>query len=93
MMWKIGSGNMELLFNKTCIGYSHIDTNSICQDSSLVYQEEDKSIIVVADGHGGKVYIRSQLGSKLACQAAVEVLKNITLDKELSEDNIKSLKL
>lgn len=47
--------------------------------------EDDSSVIaIVCDGHGGDDYIRSAVGSRLACGAAnknlTHFLKNVTLD-------------
>ena len=63
-------------FVKTSIGYSHIKKDSICQDFSSVYHDEARTIVAVCDGHGGEIYIRSNKGSKFACDACINVLRN-----------------
>ena len=83
----IGSGDGMVIFNKTCIGYNHIFDNTICQDNSLSYQDDKKSIIATCDGHGGAIYIRSNIGSKLACKAVFNVFN------KLSFKNKRQLKL
>lgn len=61
-------------FSKTAIGYSHANSGKRCQDFSCSYRDEEKTIITACDGHGGKIYIRSDLGSKFASKAALSVL-------------------
>ena len=56
------------VFNFSVAGASHIKNNIVCQDSSLSDSNERYSMAVVCDGHGGKDYIRSDIGSKLACE-------------------------
>lgn len=47
-----------------------------CQDRYRVVSDGDHLILAVADGHGGRPYVRSGLGARMACAAAVEVLLN-----------------
>ena len=68
---------MIAYFIKSNIGYSHIKDNKPCQDFSACYHDEERTIIAACDGHGGDIYVRSHLGSKFACEAAVKVLKNL----------------
>lgn len=53
-------------------GSSHIASNKPCQDDGAHYQEDGVNIVVVCDGHGGESYVRSDIGSKLASQVAIE---------------------
>lgn len=54
-------------FNFTCQGESHKATNKVCQDYSYsMTYENGNAIAIVCDGHGGKRYFRSDIGSKLA---------------------------
>lgn len=64
-------------FNKTCIGYSHIKNKKPCQDFSIAYHDEERTIVAVCDGHGGDKYIRSDRGSKFACEAVLNALKSL----------------
>lgn len=66
---------MDFLYNKTSIGYSHINLKSPCQDYSEIYVDKKFKIITVCDGHGGKLYIRSKIGAKLASNSVIEVFK------------------
>ena len=79
-------------FNTNCIslrGLSHIKLDLPCQDSSGFYVAETYSIVVVADGHGSSPHIRSEVGSKIATECALEEIKtfmdghinNKTIDK------------
>lgn len=58
--------NMEC-FNFTCQGESHKATNKVCQDYSYSKTYENGIVVaIVCDGHGGKRYFRSHIGSQLA---------------------------
>ena len=65
------------VFNFSNIGYRHINANSVLQDFSASYVDNERTIITCADGHGGTMYIRSNLGSKFASEATISVLKKI----------------
>jgi serine/threonine protein phosphatase PrpC len=58
-------------------GASHIVKNKICQDASRYVKSNDFSMIVVCDGHGGEKYVRSDVGSKLAVEATVDVINDL----------------
>ena len=84
------------VFNKTSRGYSHINNNKPCQDFSSLYKDNERIIITCCDGHGGAQYIRSQVGSKLAGDAVLNVFKDIDHkflrdDEEKICENIKLL--
>lgn len=57
--------------NFSCQGESHIATGKVCQDYSYskVY-ENGNAIAIVCDGHGGKRYLRSDIGAKIAAEVA-----------------------
>ena len=83
-------------FNKTDIGYSHINSGKICQDFSASYHDKERTIVTACDGHGGKIYIRSDLGSKFASNALMNVLKDVnyySLRGGASDDYLNKLKL
>ena len=77
----IGSGDMITYFTKTNVGYSHLKTNQPCQDYSACYHDEERTIVTACDGHGGKVYIRSNVGSRYASNAIISVFQEV--DKSL----------
>ncbi len=64
-------------FNKTNVGFSHLKTGKPCQDFSVSYHDETRTIVAVCDGHGSDVYIRSDRGSKFACQAIIDAFKSV----------------
>ena len=68
--------NMKV-FNKSTIGEGHIKDQKPCQDYSLSYQAEDSSlsVIIVSDGHGGKSYFRSHIGSEKVCHVTLDAVK------------------
>lgn len=64
---------------RTRTGASHARKGSVCQDASDWRTVSDRSgrpvqLMAVADGHGGLRYTRSEVGSALACQLALERL-------------------
>ena len=65
---------MQLIcYSKSSIGYSHIKSGKVCQDFSATYRDEYRAIVTACDGHGGSLYIRSELGSKFASDAVMRV--------------------
>ncbi len=60
-------------------GASHIESGKECQDHSMVWEDPLLKIRIaaVSDGHGGDRYFRSAIGSRFACEAALDVLRNI----------------
>ena len=68
---------MYYVFNKTCIGYSHLRDKKPCQDFSSSYQDNERMIITCCDGHGGMRYVRSEKGSKAASDAVINVFKSL----------------
>ena len=83
------------VFAKTTIGYSHIKSKMPCQDYSACYKDKERTIITCCDGHGGKAYFRSNLGSKMASTAVLNTLLTISpsmiyrLDPKDLENKIK----
>ena len=68
---------MITYFTKTNVGYSHLKDRKPCQDYSACYHDEERTIITACDGHGGKVYIRSNVGSRYASNAVMTVLQGV----------------
>ncbi|MCM1498545.1 MAG: protein phosphatase 2C domain-containing protein [Clostridium sp.] len=63
-------------FHFTVQGASHIKKNKECQDASDSYQDENCTIAIVCDGHGGDDYVRSAIGSKMGCGVAIKNIKS-----------------
>ena len=78
------------VFNKSVIGYSHIQRGSACEDASTSFASPDGRyyICAAADGHGDKRCFRSSFGSSAAVRAAVDKLKSFA-ELVLSEGNSK----
>ena len=68
---------MLYVFSKSSIGYSHIKEKKICQDFSATYKDTERTIVTCCDGHGGKKYIRSHIGSHMASNAIINVFNSI----------------
>ena len=64
------TGTMVRAVRRTGSAHRH------CQDRYRVISDGDRLILAVADGHGGRPYVRSGLGARMACAAAAEVLLN-----------------
>ncbi len=67
-------------FSYSMTGASHITKNMVCQDSSAHYAAEDFSVAVVADGHGSKKHFRSNIGSEIAVNCTLDVVKRFYAD-------------
>jgi len=67
-------------FSLTALGDSHKESASVCQDSADCLIADDFAVAAVADGHGGENYFRSDVGSRLAVEAALlkflEIFRN-----------------
>ncbi len=84
------------VFNFSNIGFRHINGRTVLQDYSASYIDNERTIITCADGHGGKMYIRSNLGSKFASEATINVLKRINkeaISKKKREITATSIRL
>lgn len=56
------------------MGADHVRKEIPCQDYSLVKREKRWTLAVVSDGHGGKDYVRSDRGSRFACESVLQVV-------------------
>lgn len=57
-------------------GRAHVANNTVCQDYSLADNiDNDCQVVCLADGHGGKEYIYSDVGAKIACELFVEMVR------------------
>lgn len=66
-----------IYFTKSARGYSHKKEDTVCQDHSSSYFDENRVIITACDGHGSSIYFRSDRGSKFASFAIINALKDI----------------
>lgn len=78
-------------------GESHLHDGRVCQDSSASFFDECGTVAVVSDGHGGCDYVRSQIGSAMACEAAVKnirrLFENISPEAFLAEPDMMLIQL
>lgn len=78
-----------MIFNTTVIGTSHLESGKECQDASLTWHNRSGSIQIaaVSDGHGGEAYVNSAKGAQLACEVAVDALREIASSVKRLPDN------
>lgn len=78
-------------------GESYLHDGRVCQDSSASFSDECGTVTVVSDGHGGCDYVRSQIGSAMACEAAVKnirrLFENISPEAFLTEPDMMLIQL
>ena len=75
-----------ITFGTSVIGASHIKKETPNQDA--INFGDLPPFVAVSDGHGGKKYIRSEIGSRLAVLAIEQVLKeSLPLHADLSDIN------
>lgn len=62
------------------IGSVHVRDGLPMQDAHAIHVQDGTAIISVADGHGHRLHFRSDVGSALAVQIAVELLRAVAPD-------------
>ena len=64
-------------FHETVTGHLHVMNEFPCEDASSSFSEENGRyhIAIVADGHGSKSCFRSDYGSRVAAEVALECLQ------------------
>ena len=84
-------------FHMSARGESYLHDGRVCQDSSASFSDECGTVAVVSDGHGGCDYVRSQIGSAMACEAAVKnirrLFENISPEAFLAEPDMMLIQL
>lgn len=84
-------GSLELKDNCTTYyarkkGRNHVANGTVCQDYCIAKNIDDETqIVCVADGHGGETYVKSDIGSRLACEVFCKIvndIKNLFQSKE-----------
>jgi len=69
-------------FSYSVKGASHEKRGIVCQDASAYKVGNGFAAAVVADGHGGKKYFRSDAGSQCAVEAALETIELFYADPD-----------
>ena len=68
-------------FSQIVRGYRHVKNGLVCQDYAMASDAAPNcSVIVVADGHGGNDYFRSDRGAKFITQAAAAELMDFAAE-------------
>ncbi len=83
---------MEInVFKGSAVGYKNIIKSSCSQDFCIYKKYDDYLICAVADGHSIDMFKYSHIGSKLACQAILDIAEKYLLgkDSDLFIDNLK----
>lgn len=75
MVFKYGLVIRMEIYASSKRGTMHTSNNQSCQDSYLISSDAQPIVLTIADGHGGALYCRSDVGSKIACEAAIEIIK------------------
>lgn len=75
-------------FHETVRGHLHVMNEFPCEDSSSSFSAEDGRyhIAIVADGHGSKSCFRSDYGSRVATEVALECLQQFAEATLASEE-------
>lgn len=69
-------------FSYSVMGASHKKRGIVCQDASAYRTGNGYAAAVVADGHGGRKYFRSNVGSRCAVEAALETIEHLYADPD-----------
>lgn len=78
--------------NISIAGSRHIKKDIVCQDSSGYHLDDNYSIAIVCDGHGGYKHFRSNKGSLFAVEVGINAIKNfLGYENSFSSDKKKLL--
>ncbi|MFT5584270.1 MAG: serine/threonine protein phosphatase PrpC [Cognaticolwellia sp.] len=69
-----------LVASAAVVGAKHVFVDKPSQDSVATFADKDCAVVAVADGHGDPRHARSDVGSKLACEVALELLRELAND-------------
>lgn len=74
----------KIVFSATALGAGHLRVGKPCQDYSASWQSKssDAAILVVCDGHGGDAYVRSDVGSRLAGEIALDSVRLLLTSRD-----------
>ena len=63
------------IFNQSLVGFKHQQAHYQNEDHCDSYQDQNIKMIAIADGHGARECFRSCIGSKIATDTALDMLK------------------
>ena len=73
-------------FSRVERGHRHVKSGTVCQDFALATDASPGcSVIVVADGHGGADYYRSDRGARFIVQATAAALMEFGAETQVSQ--------
>ncbi|MBS7224423.1 MAG: protein phosphatase 2C domain-containing protein [Clostridiaceae bacterium] len=73
-------------FSRVERGHRHVKSGTVCQDFALATDASPGcSVIVVADGHGGADYYRSDRGARFIVQATAAALMEFGAEAQVSQ--------
>ncbi len=73
-------------FSRVERGHRHVKSGTVCQDFALATDASPGcSVIVVADGHGGADYYRSDRGARFIVQATAAALMEFGVETQVSQ--------
>ncbi|MGM9530276.1 PP2C family serine/threonine-protein phosphatase [Intestinibacter sp.] len=83
------------IFKASVTGYKNLEKSFGSQDFSIYKKYENYIFCAVADGHSSSRFKYSHIGSRLACEAALNVINSYLYDKkiDLFIDGFKSRKI
>ena len=68
------------IFGVSVKGASHIISGLACQDYCLIKETKRGKLFALSDGHGNPNFFRSDIGARLICEIAVEILDGFADD-------------
>ncbi len=80
-------------FSISLAGAEHTKVGKVCQDAALHETSDLYEIAIVADGHGSEDYFRSHIGSRVATEVALEVIRQFASKiSQFSDEELETFK-
>lgn len=80
-------------FSISLAGAEHTKVGKVCQDAALHETSDLYEIAIVADGHGSEDYFRSHIGSRVATEVALEVIRQAASQiSQFSDEELEAFK-
>ena len=78
----------EIIIHQSVRGESHIQRGTPKEDAAVCVRFDDRIIGVVSDGHGDQRCMRSEIGSQMAVDITLEILKGWDLQAACDADGL-----